>query len=214
MDKDFIEPYFGEIGDCLILTKPIGTQIAVNIHEWRLENDRKYSLLKKRNIINDGQELLAFNIAKASMIRLNKTAAHLMHKYQAKGATDITGFGLLGHISNLSQHQKLKRGTFEFYVHTLPVINAMTNVSDFLAQNNIINFELREGKSAETSGGLLVILRAEFADDFIREIEEIDGWPAWNIGCIRERSGNGDDCVFAQDMNIIQVGQYLISSKI
>merc|ERR1711902_177366 len=49
MKTDYIEPYNGEIGDVLVLTKPLGTQIAVNVHEWRVCGDRKYNLLKSKN---------------------------------------------------------------------------------------------------------------------------------------------------------------------
>jgi selenide,water dikinase len=35
------------------------------------------------------------------MCRLNKDSAKLMKKYQSHGATDITGFGLIGHAQNL-----------------------------------------------------------------------------------------------------------------
>lgn len=40
------------------------------------------------------------------MMRLNRNAAKLMGRFGANGATDITGFGLLGHASNLAAVQK------------------------------------------------------------------------------------------------------------
>jgi selenide,water dikinase len=36
-----------------------------------------------------------------SMAHLNKNSATAMMRHQAHGATDITGFGLLGHAQNL-----------------------------------------------------------------------------------------------------------------
>jgi selenide, water dikinase len=36
-----------------------------------------------------------------SMAHLNRNAAKLMNKYKSHGATDITGFGILGHAQNL-----------------------------------------------------------------------------------------------------------------
>jgi selenide,water dikinase len=41
-----------------------------------------------------------------------------MHKYNAHGATDVTGFGLLGHAQNLARHQK---NEVSFVIHNLPV---------------------------------------------------------------------------------------------
>ena len=45
-----------------------------------------------------------------SMSRLNITGATLMQKYKSHGATDITGFGVLGHAANLASNQKAAVG--------------------------------------------------------------------------------------------------------
>ena len=68
-----------------------------------------------------------------------------MHKYNAHGATDITGFGILGHANNLAKIQKNEVG---FVIHNLPVIAKMAAVSK--ACGNM--FGLLQGHSAETSG--------------------------------------------------------------
>lgn len=68
-----------------------------------------------------------------------------MHKYNAHGATDVTGFGLLGHAQNLARIQKNEVG---FVIHNLPVIAKMAAVSK--ACGNM--FGLLQGHSAETSG--------------------------------------------------------------
>ncbi len=52
-----------------------------------------------------------------SMARLNRTGARLMHKYGVHGATDVTGFGLLGHARNLASHQ---RAAVDLVIDTLP----------------------------------------------------------------------------------------------
>ena len=72
-------------------------------------------------------------------------AARLMHKYNAHGATDVTGFGLLGHAQNLAKHQK---NEVSFVIHNLPVIAKMSAVAK--ACGNM--FQLLQGHSAETSG--------------------------------------------------------------
>ena len=68
-----------------------------------------------------------------------------MHKYNAHGATDVTGFGLLGHANNLASIQKNEVG---FVIHNLPIIARMASVSK--ACGNM--FGLLHGHSAETSG--------------------------------------------------------------
>ena len=68
-----------------------------------------------------------------------------MHKYDAHGATDVTGFGILGHAQNLVSNQKAE---VSFLIHTLPILANM--VAAFKACG--INFKLLDGYSAETSG--------------------------------------------------------------
>ncbi len=47
-------------------------------------------------------------------------------------------------------------------------------------------FRLLEGTSAETSGGLLMMMPRDKAEQFCREIEELEGQPAWIIGEVIE----------------------------
>ncbi len=68
-----------------------------------------------------------------------------MHKHNAHGATDVTGFGLLGHAKNLA---KCQHGEVSFTIHNLPVIakvNAMAKAS-----GNMVR--LQAGVLPETSG--------------------------------------------------------------
>lgn len=77
------------------------------------------------------------------------SAARLMHKYNAHGATDVTGFGLLGHAQTLAKHQK---NEVSFVIHNLPVIAKMAAVAK--ACGNM--FQLLQGHSAETSGNFFI----------------------------------------------------------
>lgn len=63
----------------------------------------------------------AYYLAMESMAHLNKNSAKLMMKYQSHGATDITGFGLLGHAQNLVNVQQNE--PLDFHIHTLPLID-------------------------------------------------------------------------------------------
>jgi selenide, water dikinase len=71
------------IGDVLVLTKPLGT--GVGIHAV--------------NAQQAGSELLAACVG--SMSTLNKLAGEAMAGLGASAATDITGFGLLGHALDM-----------------------------------------------------------------------------------------------------------------
>jgi len=189
---EVIMPNGAQDGDVLVLTKPIGTQIAVNVHQWLNKADRWD---KVKHVITPEQVEKAYEDAMFSMARLNKNGAHLMHKYNAHAATDVTGFGLLGHACNLVEAQ---REDVSFRIHSLPILKHMRDV--FLACE--INFKLLEGYSAETSGGLLVCLPRDNAKSFCQDLEKLDGQPSWIIGDVVKGEKKAS---IIEDVNIIEV---------
>ena len=72
-----------QAGDLLVLTKPLGTGIAATAI--------------KRGVVPDGLVGMAIQ----TMATLNKAAAEAMVEAGAHAATDVTGFGLLGHLSEM-----------------------------------------------------------------------------------------------------------------
>lgn len=68
-----------------------------------------------------------------------------MHTFNAHAATDITGFGILGHAQTLAKQQ---RSEVSFVIHNLPVLAKMAAVSK--ACGNM--FGLMHGTCPETSG--------------------------------------------------------------
>lgn len=176
-EEGFIRPENAVPGDVLILTKPIGIQVAVNAHQW-LEIPEKWARID--DVVTREQVIDTYEFAAKHMSRLNKNGAILMHKYGAHGATDVTGFGLMGHANNLAKNQKAK---VRFEIDTLPILAHMKTVV-----NKVGIFKLFEGLSAETSGGLLLTLPEDKAKAFCEEIEQLDGYPAWIIGRVVERS--------------------------
>lgn len=191
-DQEFIMPNGGKTGDVLVLTKPLGTQIAVNAHQW-IEEPKYWERIQ--DIVSKEDVVEAYTKAMFSMARLNKNAAKLMQNYRAHGATDVTGFGILGHATNLVESQLEK---VDFVIHTLPIIKNMVGVYKKCG----INFKLLDGYSAETSGGLLICLAKEVANDFIKELQELDGTEAWIIGDVIEGERSAR---ITQDVQIIEV---------
>ncbi|MBZ3871963.1 Selenide, water dikinase 2 [Sciurus carolinensis] len=55
-----------------------------------------------------------------------RTAAGLMHTFNAHAATNITGFGILGHSQNLAKQQ---RNEVSFVIHNLLIIAKMAAIS-------------------------------------------------------------------------------------
>ena len=130
----------------------------------------------------------AYFMAMESMATLNATAATLMQKHKSHGATDITGFGILGHAKNLANAQ---HNEVDLVIDQLPVIAECEKTIEGMP-----NFKLREGYSAETSGGILTMLEPAKARDFVTEIEQTYGQKAWIIGKVvrgsRKASINSD----------------------
>jgi selenide, water dikinase len=107
---DSVEPLFGQVvigdaaeadiltnagarpDDVLVLTKPIGTGIVT-------------TALKRSaplEVDDDGPLADAYRAAVDSMTRTNAEAARLAHTHGVTAATDVTGFGLLGHLHRLT----------------------------------------------------------------------------------------------------------------
>lgn len=175
-DTEIIKPTDAQPGDVLLLTKPLGTQVCSNLHVWLNHSDPN-RFGRVSHLLSREDAILAYETAILSMSRLNKVGAELMRKYGAHAATDVTGFGILGHAKNLASNQTLP---VQFVIRTLPVI-AKTHLIDA-----IVPYRLTKGLSAETSGGLLVALPAEKAMAFKKEIEEREGWPCWVVGEVVE----------------------------
>lgn len=176
-EEDLIRPENAVAGDVLVLTKPLGTQLAVNVHQWMDTAHARWSKLS--TWMTREMALDAYQKAMKSMARLNRKGAELMHKYGAHAATDITGFGYLGHAQNLAGNQK---AMVDFVLEVMPIFKDMKR-----ADEETQVFHLMQGTSAETSGGLLICLPSEeAAQAFCKEIEETDGAPAWIVGKVVE----------------------------
>jgi selenide, water dikinase len=90
------------VGDLLVLTKPLGTGIATTAI--------------KRGIAS---RALAKKVI-ALMSRTNSVGAELAEKKLVRAATDITGFGLLGHLANLCRASKVSA---EIFPDRIPLIS-------------------------------------------------------------------------------------------
>ncbi|XP_014254337.1 selenide, water dikinase-like [Cimex lectularius] len=169
---DVVVPDNAQPGDVLVLTKPLGTQTATFAYPW-LKDPEKWNNIK--HVISEQDMKIAYFQAVDSMARLNKIAAELMKVYDAHAATDITGFGLLGHAENLARHQK---NDVTFCIQKLPIIAHMADV------NKAVNdrFQLLTGRGIETSGGLLICFKPEHAAQFCKDIKNVEGYDAWIIG--------------------------------
>ncbi len=90
------------VGDLLVLTKPLGTGIATTAIKRRLASPA----LEKKVI--------------ALMSRINSVGAELAERKIVRAATDVTGFGLLGHLANMCRASKVSA---EIFPERIPAIS-------------------------------------------------------------------------------------------
>lgn len=174
--NEFIMPENAQLGDAIVLTKALGTQIACSVHHW-IDVPEKWCKIKNLVKKEDLDKLL--KQASYSMARLNLTAAVLMHKFNAHCCTDVTGFGILGHANNLVQFQKNKN--IKFVIEKLPVFQNVDKVAKACNMS-----KLEKGLCPETSGGLLICMTPENANLFCKEIMELEKEKAWIVGHVAE----------------------------
>jgi len=176
-------------GDRLILTKPLGVGVIT-----AADRDGEASEA-------DAAEAIA------SMERLNKYAAEKLVSFGISACTDITGFGLIVHLLEMTADNV----SAEIICDNLP---HLSRVRDYIEDDYITGGGQRNRKfvgervdtdklpvwiaelmyDPQTSGGLLIAVDSGQADDLLRAIRTEDPQAAI-IGCIKERGS--DEIVFA-----------------
>ena len=170
-----------KVGAKLYLTKPLGVGI--------LTTAQKRKILKPEHL----------NIARDSMCQLNDIGAQISQLPGVCALTDITGFGLLGHLSEICEGSRVG-ATVEF--SAVPTLEA---VEEYLAQGstpggtsrNFASYGDKIGPVTEeqknilcdpqTSGGLLVAVEADAEAGFLELIQK-EGFDLKPIGELVEQS--------------------------
>jgi selenide,water dikinase len=169
-------------GDVLFLSKPIGTGIVA-------------TALKREKARAEDVEA-----ATASMLTLNRAAAETARAVGGvHAATDITGFGLLGHASEMADKSEVGLQINAWAVPLLPgaegyagaglIAGGLGRNRDYFEQNGGgIRFDPNVEAvmqtilfDPQTSGGLLFAVDADRADDFAAAFTVAD-IPLWKIG--------------------------------
>lgn len=145
------------------------------------EESSQWSKLSNAGIVSS-QIINSYDRAVESMSTLSVHGARLMHKYNAHAATDVTGFGLLGHAENLAKYQKCP---VDFVIDQLPIIVNVKKMAQILGQNKLLT-----GKAVETSGGLLVAIDESSSQGFCEEYQRESGNSAWIIGRVTVGTGS------------------------
>lgn len=195
--SEFIPPTKAKVGDKIVLTKPLGTQIAVNMFQWRDLQSKRFTDLPIHLQASTDQ---LYRDACISMATLNRVGAEAMIKFNAHCATDITGFGILGHAENLS---KANKETL-FEITSLPILKHAVAIDKEC--NGM--FKLVKGFSAETSGGLLVCLDDSDVAGFCDFVEEGTNFRPWIVGSVLEMVDENCRAIISDAAKIVEVENF------
>lgn len=157
-----------QVGDALILTKPLGTGVLFNANRsGKLAYSELESILPQ-------------------VAALNRTAIEAALKYEVHACTDVTGFGIVGHTLELARGNDVQ---IELIYENLPLYpNALRMYAKGeTTGSNKANRKLAEGAwelsaqlsaveqdllfDPQTSGGLLLVVPSDQTDDLITRLK-------------------------------------------
>ena len=174
-----------QLGDKLILTKPLGTGIIATAV--------KHGIADKTAIAKSTQ----------SMATLNKLAADVMTEIGVNAATDVTGFGLLGHLLELCEASGISAKIDYQALAFLPSVKELAGkgivpggtrrnlkfVKDKVQfSEHLTDIDKLLLADAQTSGGLLISISAGKAEKYISKFNELSEIKAKIIGEIVKKS--------------------------
>ena len=171
-------------GDDLILTKPIGSGIiSTAIKKGLAENQIINSTIKIMNKLND-------------------ESSKIMMKYSINACTDITGYGLLGHINEMCQGSNVS--AFINY-NNVPKIETTEQLAkkdiipggskknlEFLTKKIFFSREIKDYQKyiladAQTSGGLLISCPKKYSKNLLNDLNKTSQLKSSIIGEIKEK---------------------------
>ena len=156
-------------GDLIVLTKPIGTGvISTGIKKARAS-----------------EEIVAASVE--TMLTPGKFAAEAMREFEVKGATDVTGFALLGHAWEMACASK---ATIEIYACAVPLLDGALDLaaagmltSGDKTNREYVGADIETASSVDanllkllfdpqTAGGMLIAVAEEKAEALLSTLRE------------------------------------------
>ena len=172
-----------QVGDVLVLTKPLGTGVIA-------------TAIKKGVASNE-----SISAAIKTMSTLNKGAADALNGLNVHAVTDVTGFGLLGHLKEMCQGSgvsaEINFSDLEFLPHVRDLAESgimaggtrrnLDYVKKYVEFDSALS-ELDQllAADAQTSGGLLISISESDAQKYVKTF----GSPAKIIGQIIQKESN------------------------
>ena len=170
-------------GDAIILTKPLGTGV----------------LLAAASQGSAGGDLIYRAVDE--MLLSNRQAAETLRRYRASACTDVTGFGLIGHLDEMLQYSEIG---VDLRIEQIPFLRGAVEFSDRGVASSLFHdnarreYSVRTGDSLrrearykllydpQTAGGLLAGVPAAGAPGCVKELRELGYIEAAIIGTVGE----------------------------
>ncbi len=167
-----------EQGDILVLTKPIGTSVATKI--WKTKEESKED----------------FGDVVEALLRSNRQVSLAMRQLSRCACTDVTGFGLCGHLHNMLRASGVSAIVRNAEVPVFPSVREHryrhANTATRLLESNRefleghLHHDLPEAElalllDAQVSGGLLISMPPNEVDRFQEQLRE-QNEETWIIG--------------------------------
>ena len=172
-------------GDALIITKPIGTG-TLFAADMRQQAKGRW-----------------IDAALESMIQSNRTGAQCLFRHGATACTDVTGFGLLGHLVEMTRPSGVD---IDLYVDAIPLLDGAIECiragvfSSLQPQNVRLRRAIRDQEQAsrneryplvfdpQTAGGLLATVPGDKAESCVAELRGLGYAHAAVIGVVKPES--------------------------
>jgi len=179
----FVENKGAKVGDVLILTKPLGSGVLTSA--------------AKSDTISQAE----LSEAIAVMTCLNRGACEAMIEVGVHSATDVTGFGLLGHAFEMADASAV---SFSLNAQAIPLLeNTLTLAAkgiltrahraslDYLGSHlkidSVDEVLVQVLADAQTSGGLLIAVEPDRADTLVKKLQEANTPASAIIGEVKKR---------------------------
>lgn len=176
------------VGEVLVLTKPLGTGVM--------------AAATKKQICPPA----LYEQATAAMARLNKGASDAMIEHELRAATDITGFGLIGHAYEMAAGAGVE---IVFDASAIPYLDGVRELvaggltsrvaketgdalaGKFAFADTVDEIDRMMMLDAQTSGGLLIAVPADRAESLLKSLHDRDAPESVVVGEVRPAGDAG-----------------------
>lgn len=172
------------VGDAVILTKPLGIGIYTTAIDQKIATKEQQDLVVKE------------------MLKLNKDASLAMRQVETHACTDVTGFGLIGHLCEIAENSQV---SIEIDLQDVPYLSDVFSLlkeggtSEGLLNNlSTYKTKVRYSESItseeelllhdpQTSGGLLIVVPQVQVEELLSKLSD-KGNKGYVIGRVMEKS--------------------------